>query len=156
MSTKDALADARIALRRGQKSRAQIILQNILAIQRDNNPARLMLDELLRIGQPEPALREKLSIPRPAARAAQEQIKKKTTSRASGNVASAQPTHDSRPKRKTQCPICKAKIRPGMMQIHNEYYHPSRGTDALDHAVSLSDTAGIAMVKASRKKRGGR
>jgi len=70
-------------------------------------------------------------------------------------------TKTSRPKRPPKgrsqvCPICHRKIRLGMMTLHNDSYHPQRGTDALDHAVSLNSSQGIARVKASKKKRGSR
>jgi hypothetical protein len=158
MSIKDALAEARIALRRGQKPRAQTILENILAKHPDNQPARLMQDKLLGIAPPKPAPRETVHIPvqAPAAGPIPRVITRKIPFAVSVKGAKQQASKSKGPQGKTPCPICHAKILPGKMKVHYEHYHPSRGTDALDHALSLNDTAGIAMVKASRKKRGGR
>jgi hypothetical protein len=142
MNIDDAFVEVRLALGRGHAALARTLLEGILLRDPQNQRARQMLATL---GAP-----LSRSDPRESARPSD------LRTPAANKTGNASKSERKRGRGSTICPICKAKIRPGKMAIHNEYYHPRRGTDALDHAVYLSDTAGVAMVKASRKKRGSR
>lgn len=157
MNIREALADARIALRRGQRPRAQTILERLLREHPDNEAARVMLEKLRPSVQPAPAVPKMAPTSGYQATnpAAPRVITRKTSLEESVRSSNGRKAKQIQSTGSTPCPICKVMIRPGKMKTHNKHYHRRRKSDALDHAVYFGDSAGVAMIKASRKKRGG-
>jgi hypothetical protein len=162
-----SVEQAKRAIDRGDAIKARVMLQSILADQPDHPTAAALLRNLEATANGLGRLRRKKLMPSRTPAAVSKDI---VTERQKAAVDPA----------KVKCPLCEAMVPKSQLDAHSKAFHPRGeleapipkkkaknypvdfvigrkwGSDALDNAAHLNTTAGMARVKASRKKRGGR
>jgi hypothetical protein len=138
MNVKEALADARVLLRRGHKARAQALLERVVSVHPDNEPALAMLSKL----RPSPRSAPRPSSDKsPAVAAKPAQVAPRVITRKVPFEDSVRPSKGRTAKHKTSvgstlCPRCKASVRSGKMKAHFKAYHRRRGKSTSVYTVS--------------------
>jgi hypothetical protein len=107
MDIDDTFIEVRLAMGRGQTTLARTLLEAILLVDPQNQRARHLLSGFgVSSSKSAPTKGAQAGGPMPSNAGAKGKVSKSKRKRAKGS---------------TICPICKSKIRPGKMAIHNEY-----------------------------------